>query len=198
MFTGLIESLGTLQTVTPKGSGATIEIGCSNTILDQLSIGDSISVSGICSTVTSKTDTSFFVDYLEETLTKTTLKHATQHQSVNLELCLTPTSRMGGHMVTGHVDGTGTISNIKTDGDWHILTIAYPTEFAAYLIPKGSIAMDGISLTVVDVTDTQFSCHIIPHTYQHTTLHTKQTNDTVNLEFDHYAKYVHKINKLTD
>ena len=196
MFTGLIKSTGCVSAITPLGSGLALTIQCSEIFCNDIVLGDSISINGVCSTVVQKTKTTFNVEYLPETLKKTTLKSIQINHTVNLEPCLTLQCKLGGHLVTGHIDTTGTILQIDTDDLWQIFTIEFPSSFAPFVIPKGSIALDGISLTLVDVSQHTFTCHIIPHTQQHTHLHTKKRGDLVNLEFDQVGKYLYRFHHL--
>tara|TARA_Y100000591_G_scaffold61949_1_gene50590 strand:+ start:62902 stop:63501 length:600 start_codon:yes stop_codon:yes gene_type:complete len=189
MFTGLIKEVGHIKHIEPLGNGKEATIQCSHEFSTDSAIGDSISINGVCSTVTQKTATSFTVQFLEETLKKTTMGAIQETEKVNLEPCLTLQTKLGGHLVSGHVDDTGTIQTIDNDGQWAVITIEYNETFAPFLIPKGSIAMDGISLTVVDLSNTTFSCHLIPHTLANTNLHAKQPGDKINLEFDQVGKY---------
>ncbi len=163
------------------------------TFLDDVSIGDSINVSGICSTVVKLSGRTFEVQYLNETLNKTTMGQATLGDNVNLEKCLTLSSKLGGHLVSGHVDCRGGVQSLIHDGEWAVLTVDFPKEFGRFVIPKGSIAIDGISLTVVDPLSNQLSCHLIPHTIKQTNLHTKLNGDSVNLEFDQVGKYLYSF-----
>ena len=196
MFTGLIKDVGRISDITDLGNGKEAIIECSNEFSTDIAIGDSISINGVCSTAISKTPTSFTVQFLEETLNKTTMGSITSNTKVNLEPCLTLQTKLGGHLVSGHVDDKGTIQSINNDGEWAIISIEYNTRFAPFLIPKGSIAIDGISLTVVDLTNTTFTCHLIPHTLSHTNLHTKSPGDHINLEFDQVGKYLYRFNEL--
>ena len=196
MFTGLIKEVGHIKHIEPLGNGKEATIQCSHEFSTDLAIGDSISINGVCSTVTQKTATSFTVQFLEETLKKTTMGAIQETEKVNLEPCLTLQTKLGGHLVSGHVDDTGTIQTIDNDGQWAVITIEYNETFAPFLIPKGSIAMDGISLTVVDLSNTTFSCHLIPHTLANTNLHAKQPGDKINLEFDQVGKYLVRQNDL--
>ena len=197
MFTGLIKDIGTIASIEPLGNGKEASIECSFDFLLEASIGDSISINGVCSTITQKTPTQFTVQFLKETLNKTTMKSIRPNDKVNLEPCLTLQTKLGGHLVSGHVDDTGTIQSIEKDGEWSIIAIKYDARFSHYLIPKGSIALDGISLTVVDLSNQHFTCHIIPHTLENTNLHTKKPGDTINLEFDQVGKYLHRFHQLS-
>jgi riboflavin synthase len=197
MFTGLIQDVGNIRSIEWINNGAKVSIvstGC----LSKSMIGDSISINGICSTITSISEGVFTVDYLEETLKKTTVKHWSEGEKVNLELCMTPESFFGGHMMSGHVDGTGSIIDFKHNEPWHKITILFNKKFAPFIIEKGSIALDGISLTLVDITEETFSCHLIPHTVTHTNLDIKKVGDEINLEFDVIGKYLHRFHTLKE
>ena len=196
MFTGLIKEVGSIESIKPLGNGREVIVNCSTDFSNDSDIGDSISINGVCSTVTTKSATNFTVQFLEETLKKTTMSIIHKNEKVNLEPCLTLQTKLGGHLVSGHIDDKGTIHSINKDGEWAIITIEYNTRFAPFLIPKGSIAIDGISLTVVDLTNSTFTCHLIPHTLEHTNLHTKTAGDKINLEFDQVGKYLHRFNEL--
>ena len=197
MFTGLVQTIGHIKTITPLGNGIECTIKADSEFVDDITIGDSININGICSTATSKTTTTFNVQYLEETLNKTTMKKVKQSDIINLEPCLTLETKLGGHLVSGHIDETGIIKSLEYDGKWAVIEIKFSKSFAPYLIPKGSIAIDGISLTVVDVSDDWFSCHLIPHTISQTSLQAKSPGDAVNLEFDQIGKYLHRFYQLT-
>jgi riboflavin synthase len=190
MFTGLIQSLGCVKSVSDCGDGKTLLFSVSEDVLSQISVGDSIAVNGVCSTATSITDSGFTVDYLEESLKKSSMGDLNVGDFVNIELCLTLQTRLGGHMVSGHVDTVGIIDQYKRMGDFHVFRVSFNADFAALVIPKGSIALDGISLTIVDVGDDFLSCHIIPHTYEQTVLHKRQVGDKLNVEFDMVGKYL--------
>ena len=198
MFTGLIQAKASIKSIAKKGSGKEMVIHIPAQLFDEIQIGDSISISGVCSTATmlNNENQTITIDYLEETLNKTTLGQVKEGDAVNIELCLTPTTKMGGHIVSGHVDEVGQIQSFDKDGEWGVLTIKFSKENSPYLIPKGSIAIDGISLTVVDISETTFSVHLIPHTIESTTLKTKKANDLVNLEYDQYGKYVYRFHQL--
>ena len=196
MFTGLVQTTGSIQSISKLGSGIECTIQAPSNFIADITIGDSINVNGICSTAISKKESIFTVQYLEETLIKTTMKSIKETDTVNLEPCLTLSTKLGGHLVSGHIDDTGTIISISHDGEWAVININFNQKFAPYLIPKGSIAIDGISLTVVEVTDTWFSCHLIPHTITHTSLQHKSDGDLVNLEFDQVGKYLHRFYSL--
>ena len=188
MFTGIIKSLGTVQNVTPLDGGKEITIG--SDIASEVSIDQSISINGVCHTVTAHNAQTFTVQSVEETLRKTTIGELKENSQVNLERSLRPDQLLDGHIVQGHVDTTGTIKKIEQEGtDW-LFTIEYPKEYKNLIVPRGSICMDGISLTVASEEANQFTVAIIPYTYEHTNLHQKKEGDSINLEFDVLGKYV--------
>ncbi|MDE2060376.1 MAG: riboflavin synthase [candidate division NC10 bacterium] len=189
MFTGLIEEIGQVQRVRREGGMAKLAIKGQQTA-SSLAIGDSIAVNGTCLTVTRTAPTLFEADLSEETLARTTLGELQAGNPVNLERPCRPTDRLGGHFVTGHIDGVGTICEIReTEGIWWF-SIAYPGALRPLLVEKGSVAVDGISLTVGSLNDQSFGVAIIPHTYHRTTLDSKQVGRRVNLEADLLGKYV--------
>lgn len=193
MFTGLIETIGRISHQHPLKGGIAVTISCKESFASSINVGDSISVNGVCSTATSKTDTTFCVNYLNETLSKTTFKGSQINDAVNLEHCLRLNDKIGGHIVSGHVDDTGQIESVNFDGTWGILQIAFNPKWSPFIIPKGSISIDGISLTIVEANASNLTCHLIPHTIKHTILHKKKPGDDVNLEFDQIGKYVHRF-----
>ena len=192
MFTGIIEEVGKIKNISKTSSGILLTISADKVLRD-CNLGDSIAVNGICLTVTKFDNDSFTVDVMNETVRKTTLYKLTQNSYVNLERAMLVNSRFGGHIVSGHIDGTGTISDIKKDGIAFIYKINTTKEITKYIINKGSITIDGISLTVVSVSDTSFTVSIIPHTMTVTILGKKKIGDMVNLENDCIAKYVEKM-----
>ncbi len=192
MFTGIIEEVGKIKNISKTSSGILLTISADKVLRD-CNIGDSIAVNGICLTVTKFDNDSFTVDVMNETVRKTTLHKLTQNSYVNLERAMLANSRFGGHIVSGHIDGTGIISAIKKDGIAFIYKINTTKEITKYIINKGSITIDGISLTVVSVSDTSFTVSIIPHTMTVTNLGKKKIGNMVNLENDCIAKYVEKM-----
>lgn len=192
MFTGIIEEVGKIKNISKTSSGILLTISADKVLRD-CNLGDSIAVNGICLTVTKFDNDSFTVDVMNETVRKTTLYKLTQNSYVNLERAMLVNSRFGGHIVSGHIDGTGTIIDIKKDGIAFIYKINTTKEITKYIINKGSITIDGISLTVVSVSDTSFTVSIIPHTMTVTNLGKKKIGDMVNLENDCIAKYVEKM-----
>ena len=194
MFTGIIEEVGTVSRVQHSGNASFIEIQAKK-VLEDVHLGDSIAVNGVCLTVTHFGGGVFRADVMNETLNRSSLGSLTSGSPVNLERAMAANGRFGGHIVSGHIDGTGIITDIKNDGIAVWYTVSAAPELLRYIVEKGSIAIDGISLTVAKVTDTSFSVSIIPHTADQTILSTKKTGDTVNLENDIIAKYAEKLMK---
>ncbi|MBI5039451.1 MAG: riboflavin synthase [Nitrospirae bacterium] len=194
MFTGLIEEVGTVRGLRSQAGGMRLSIA-GKTVLDGITTGDSIAINGACLTVVEMSHSVFGADVSKETLTKTTLGRLRVGDRVNLERAMRPTDRLGGHLVAGHVDAVGVIRTIERTGEASIFTFEAPPEILRYLIYKGSIAIDGISLTVNEVQGERFTVTIIPHTARQTTLGFKKAGDPVNLEADMIGKYVEKFVK---
>lgn len=192
MFTGIIEEVGTVKSIQKGAVSSFIQINA-DTVLNDAHIGDSIAVNGVCLTVTDLTGNSFQADVMNETLSRSSLGSLKNGSPVNLERAMSAQGRFGGHIVSGHIDGTGVISSVKQDGIALWYTINTDSEILRYIVEKGSIAIDGISLTVAKVTANDFSVSIIPHTAAQTVLNSKKTGDTVNLENDIIGKYVEKF-----
>lgn len=192
MFTGLVEEKGILKEKILTGEGFQFEIQAQK-VLDDLIIGSSIAVNGCCLTVVKRTDKTFSVDTIEETLNKTNLGILKQGDKVNLERPLKADARLGGHFVLGHIDTTGRIEALKELSNSHWMTISFPEKFKQYLIYVGSVAIDGVSMTVAELKENTFSVGIIPHTWRETIFSDKKVGDTVNLEFDVLGKYVESI-----
>lgn len=188
MFTGLIEGVGRIARIDLVGAGARIEV--ETTLAGEMAAGDSLSVNGVCLTVTPDMGGRLRAHVGPETLRVTTLGTLKVGQSVNLERSMRADSRFGGHFVQGHVDGTGVLESTRAEGDSKWLTIAFPPELAPLLVPKGSVAVDGISLTIAELRPAQFSVMIVPFTWQATNLSTLAPGDRVNLECDMIGKYV--------
>ena len=188
MFTGIVEDLGTVGSIK---SG--VLIVDASLVLEDLDVKDSICVNGACLTVTELTGTGFQVDVVPETLRRTNLGELTSGSKVNLERSLQMGGRLGGHIVQGHVDGTGEISSIEEDGDAYLYSFTVSPELSRYIVQKGFICVDGISLTVVDCADDEFMVTLIPYTREHTVLGTKSEGNKVNLEADIMAKYIEKL-----
>ena len=192
MFTGIVEEMGAVTVMGKTLAGTRMTI-LASTVLSDLKVGDSVSVNGTCLTVVTKGERDFVVEVSPETLSVTTLGPLTAGAPVNLERAMRLNERIGGHLVAGHVDGVGTIRNRQQEGNAIFFTIEAPSEVLRYCVTKGSITVDGISLTINEVTDHAFSVAIIPHTAKVTTLGLKQVNDTVNLESDLIGKYVERL-----
>lgn len=192
MFTGIVEEAGRVVNVElhPKGARFTVACAC---VHKDANIGDSISNNGCCLTVIAKNGNELTFDLLEETRRKTNLLHLKPGSLVNLERALAVGGRLGGHFVSGHVDDLGIISRWEREGDDYVLEIEVPPAFKKYIIPKGCVTIDGISLTVGPITPLGFSVWIIPHTYEVTALRERAKGDRVNLEFDLLAKYVEQL-----
>ncbi|SFC16305.1 riboflavin synthase alpha chain [Alkalibacterium subtropicum] len=192
MFTGIVEEIGELKKVKKGAKSSELTIKADK-VLEDTKIGDSIMTSGICLTVTSMTDKEFTVDVMSETLERTSLGDMYSGSKINLERALNLQTRLGGHMVSGHIDGTGIITDFKKDDNAVWVTVKAGPELLRYVIEKGSIAIDGISLTVAAVSDKDFKVSIIPHTADETTLLKHAVGDRVNLEVDLIGKYVEKL-----
>jgi len=195
MFTGLIESVGRLEAVTADAGGMHITIATA--IAPELQLGDSVSVNGVCLTATRLDATYLHADIGPETVRVTTLGKLRPGQTINLERSMRADSRFGGHFVQGHVDGVGQLRSIRADGDAHWMTIEFPSALAPFIVRKGSIAVDGISLTVADLRDDEFDVMIIPFTWAHTNLSSVHADERVNLEADMVGKYVARAVELT-
>jgi riboflavin synthase len=192
MFTGIVEELGVVESVEEQADAVRLTVRGPHVTLDA-KLGDSIAVNGCCLTVAERAGETFTADVMRETLTKTSLGALETGSSVNLERAVTATSRMGGHIVQGHVDGTGSVVRREPSEHWELVEISLPPGLARYLVDKGSITVDGVSLTVVSVTDDGFTVSLIPETLARTTLGAKQPGDPVNLEVDVIAKYVERL-----
>ena len=192
MFTGIVEEIGTLKAIQKGRNSAILRIQAAKIMAD-MHIGDSIAVNGICLTVTEFNANEFAADVMHETLNRTNLGQLRQGSSVNLERAMAANGRFGGHIVSGHVDGVGTVSNIQRDDNAIWYTISAGPEILRYIVEKGSITIDGTSLTVARVSDKDFAISAIPHTVAITILGQKKVGDKVNLENDIIGKYVEKL-----
>ena len=192
MFTGIVEETGRISGVKKGVRSANLRVECSD-ILDGTLIGDSISVNGVCLTVTAIKGNCFEADVMPETIRATNLRYLKPGDTVNLERALSPMGRFGGHIVSGHIDGTGTISEIKKEDNAVWITIEAEPEILKYVIHKGSIGVDGISLTVQYVNDRAFKIAVIPHTRDYTTLQDRKVGYKVNIECDIIGKYIEKL-----
>ena len=192
MFTGLIETVGTIVRVEKSGSAATLSASARFTD-DAVRIGDSIAINGVCLTVTGMSGDVHFFDVSPETLERTSLRSARPGVRVNMERAMKLSDRLGGHIVSGHVDCVATIAQQRRIGDNTVFHFRVPREFIRFIAPKGSVAIDGISLTVNGVEEDSFSVNIIPHTAANTTLHQRKPGDEINIETDILAKYVDRL-----
>lgn len=192
MFTGLIEEIGVLEVVEAIPDGKRIKIAASK-IMDDLRIDHSVSVNGVCLTVIKIDTDSFWAEAVGETLKKTTFYKLNQNLKVNLERAVRLSDRLGGHLVQGHVNGIGVVKRIIRLGDNYSFEIEIPNDLAKYVIREGSIAIDGISLTVANLTGNLVGLSIIPHTWNNTNMHLKRISDEVNIEVDIIAKYLEKL-----
>lgn len=192
MFTGIVEEMGVVTSLEKTLAGARLSI-LAQKIMDDLVVGASVSVNGACLTVLTRTDQTFTVDLSPETLAVTTLGGLAAGVPVNLERAMKLNERIGGHLVTGHVDGVGSLRGRRQEGNAIVLTIEAPLEILRYCVPKGSVTIDGISMTINDVTDRTFSIAVIPHTAKLTTLGLLKEGERVNLESDLIGKYVERL-----
>jgi riboflavin synthase len=191
MFTGLIETTGQISSIDSGDAGSVIEI--TTTLAPGLTHGDSVAVNGVCLTATKLTDTSFSADVMNESLARTSLGALQAGSAVNLELPLAIGDRLDGHIVQGHVDGVGAILNTDDAGFSRVIRVSTPGDLAKYVVEKGSIAIDGVSLTVSAVGDDWLEVSLIPETLERTTLGSLRTDDRVNLEADVLAKHVERL-----
>jgi riboflavin synthase len=191
LFTGLVQDLGTVTGVDASADGVTL--GVRTRLAGELAEGDSIAVDGVCLTATAIADGGFRAEVMQETLRRSSLGAAEAGSGVNLELPLRASDRLGGHIVQGHVDGLGSVRDVRDEGFARVVTIAAPPELLRYVVAKGSIAVNGVSLTVVEVGDDWFSVSLIPETLERTTLGAAAAGAPVNLEVDVLAKYVEKL-----
>lgn len=192
MFTGIIEELGKVRQIEKHGNGARIIIEA-NIVTKETNEGDSISVNGVCLTSLDITENSFSADCSKETLERSTIGNLREGTPVNLERAVTPSTRLGGHIVQGHVDARGTFLSAISHGNSWTVRIRYPKEIARYLVYKGSVSVEGISLTIANLTDTYFEIAVIPKTWAMTNFSHLKNGDAVNLEADVIAKYVERI-----
>ena len=192
MFTGIVEELGQVEKLETLTDAVRISIA-GPLVVSDAKIGDSISVNGVCLAVTEKTPSSFSADVMQETLNRSTLGKLSEGSKVNLERPVTLATRLGGHMVQGHVDGMGQIISREKSENWDVVTIEPPKDLLKYIVEKGSITVDGTSLTVASVNEKVFTVSLIPETLAKTTLGLVQVGDKVNLEVDVMAKYVEKL-----
>lgn len=193
MFTGIIESVGKLSQLTKKNGGYRVEISTGKLDLSDVKLGDSIASNGVCLTVVAVTSQSFFADVSGETISLTGFANYAIGEVINLEKAVTPTTRLGGHMVSGHVDGIGIISQIINNGSSDDYWVSTPVELMRYIALKGSITIDGISLTVNGIDETRFRLTIVPHTSDETTIKSFSVGTKVNIEVDQIARYLERL-----
>ncbi len=191
MFTGLVQGLGQVAGVESSGAGVRLTVGSS--LAGELGEGDSIAVNGVCLTAVSVDGGGFTAEVMNETLARSSLADVNAGTEVNLELPLRASDRLGGHMVQGHVDGVGVVGEVREDGFARLLRVDAPPDVLRYVVLKGSIAVDGVSLTVADLGDSSFTVSLIPETLERTNLGAAQPGTRVNLEVDVLAKYVEKL-----
>ena len=192
MFTGLVEEVGTIEQITSNLDGLRISVNAEK-VMEGLKVDDSVSCSGICLTVIDMNISSFTVQLVEETLNRTTAKNWKKDSAINLERALLPSSRMGGHFVQGHIDCTSKITDIRTTDESAIFSFTLPGPYQKYIVEKGSICLDGISLTVASINNKEFSIAVIPHTIEVTNWKKSKVGDLVNLEVDIISKYVENL-----
>lgn len=192
MFTGIVEEVGTIRHVKTAPDGARLTVAA-RTVLSDAKLGDSIAVNGVCLTMVERGADWFAADLSAETLSRTSLRQARAGTPVNLERALLPSARLGGHIMQGHVDGTGEFIAAHAVGDGYVVRVSYSPELARYIVEKGSLAVDGISLTVAALGDEWFEIAVIPHTWRMTNLSTLARGAAVNLEVDIIAKYVERM-----
>lgn len=195
MFTGLVEGLGKVVALAPNGPAIDLTLEIPETLPDRdaARLGDSISINGCCLTIVQIEKARWTFQAGAETCSRTNLKFLSPGVAVNLEQSLRPTDRMGGHIVQGHVDDVGTVDRISREGEWTTIWFRVPERLTRQMVPKGSVAVDGVSLTIVDVEQDRFSVALIPHTLQATTLGGRQQGDIVNIETDLVGKYLEKM-----
>ncbi len=192
MFTGIVEEVGAIRRLTNITNGARLTVAA-HIVTQDAKLGDSIAVNGVCLTVVEKTSDSFAADLSAETLKRASLRQAAVGTRVNLERALLPTTRLGGHIMQGHVDGAGQFIHAQPIGEGWTVRIGFPAELSRYIVEKGSIAVDGISLTVAALSESWFEIAVIPHTWQMTNLSSLASGAAVNLEVDIIAKYVERM-----
>lgn len=197
MFTGIVEELGTIRSVRRGSASAVLSIGA-ETVLSDLKVGDSVAVNGVCLTATAVDKSGFTADVMHETLRRSSLGALGPGSRVNLERAMAADGRFGGHIVAGHIDGTGVISEKRRDDNAVWYTVKAGPELLRYIVEKGSVAIDGISLTVASVEADRFSVSVIPHTAAVTALGAKGPGDTVNIETDMIGKYMEKLLRPAD
>lgn len=193
MFTGIIEAIGEIDGVERRGGDLRLKIHTGKLDMSDVGLGDSIAVNGVCLTAVELEEAAFVADVSRETLAATTLCMVNVGLPVNLEKALLPTTRLGGHLVSGHVDGVGVVKSREEDARSVRFRVEVPSDLARYLAAKGSVCVNGISLTVTDVSGSEFGLNIVPHTLQETSLGTTHVGDSVNIEVDVIARYLESL-----
>jgi len=195
MFTGIIQAIGSIAELQPKGGDIALVVNTGKLDMSDVELGDSIAVNGVCLTAIALSDQSFTADVSTETLSLTSLEGLNKGSKVNLEKALTLQTRLGGHMVSGHVDGLGTVESRHNDGRSERFVVSAPSNIAKYIAEKGSITIDGVSLTVnkIDLSNASFEINIVPHTLQETIMDSYQAGTKVNLEVDLIARYLERL-----
>lgn len=191
MFTGIVEGTGKLISIVDKGTSVDLEIQAD--FIKEIKVDQSISHNGVCLTVTQLKEESYFVTAIPETLKKTNLGTLKSGDKINLERCMKAGGRYDGHIVQGHVDQTGVCIDRRKEGDSHIFTIQYDEKYGNFTVEKGSVCLNGISLTVFDSQNDRFSVAVIPYTFEYTNMNFLRIDDIVNIEFDILGKYLHKL-----
>ena len=192
MFTGIIRSIGSVRRIDRRAKGARLIVACPD-IIEDIEISDSVAVNGVCLTATEKTTDAFAADVSQESLSRSNLSALAGGSHVNLETSLRLGDKLGGHLVFGHVDGLGIIANLGQTDEFYELTVEFPEDLSRYIAEKGSISIDGISLTVASIPANRFSVAVIPYTFEETTLQHRRVGDKVNLEVDMLARYVERM-----
>ncbi len=193
MFTGIVEAIGRVRANERQVGGASRRLVVDAPFATSLTLGESVSVNGTCLTVVQITDQAFHADVSPTTLEITTMGDLKPNRTVNLERSVTPATRLGGHWVLGHVDTQGTVASIEVEGDAHHIDIRYPKEYSRWVLPQGSLTLDGVSLTIVERSDHNVKVTIIPHTWEHTIIHDWAIHTRINIEFDVLGKYVEHL-----
>jgi riboflavin synthase len=196
MFTGIVEALGTLVEVKPMTGGYRLRV--ETALASEIQVGESLAINGVCLTVIMRDGDELYADVGPETIRVTNLGTLQRDQRVNLERPMRLDGRLGGHLVLGHVDGIGVVDDVRSDADAHWITVSFPPALAPLFVRKGSVAVEGVSLTVAGLGDRQFDVQVIPYTWEHTTLQTVRAGDKVNLECDMIGKYVVRALEVAD
>jgi riboflavin synthase len=193
MFTGIVQALGEIRSIEPRGDDTRVGVGAGALDLDRVTLGDSIAVNGVCLTATAREGQVFYADVSQETLSRTTFREMKVGARVNLETALTLSTPLGGHLVSGHVDGVGLVAEMRAAGRSQLLAVTVPTALTRYIAPKGSICIDGVSLTVNAIEGERLSINLVPHTLDTTTFGDYRPGRHVNIEVDLIARYLERL-----